>query len=698
MKENQRSFRRALKAGLAAVAGLAIGGAAIAQVIVLPEPPALTGIAPPAPDLAAYVADDHALLILGKALFWDQAIGSNDVACASCHFHAGADNRIKNQLNPGFLDRSKAEFDPDGDTRFGNSVGKTPTGGTAGPNYTLKRADFPLFKLENEADRDSPIAFETNDVVSSQGAMFGTYVGQYPQTRTPLDACTSEDFDPVFHVGPTNVRRVEPRHTPTVINAVYFRRNFWDGRANNFFNGVNPFGRRDPNALVARYDGGWSKVAVAIPNLSLASQAVGPITSELEMICRGRSLAEFGRKVLVRQPLARQKVHPQDSVLGPVVSKRTLNMGITGTYADWVKRAFKPVWWQGGPQPEGMPFPGYTQMEGNFSLFWGIAVARYQASLISDQAKYDKVKNGAASFTAQERKGLDLFRSSTTGCIFCHGGPLFSNATFPAAPAGKWLDRVPGASGRPHLIDEGFFNIGTRPTDEDLGVGGTDPFGKPLSLARQYMAAIDDNPANDGLIADPEVVAQIDACTLLIPFNNDAATKCRPTKAQIDAEEVSVDGAFKTPSLRNVELTGPFFHYGQYASLDEVMTFYRRGGDRRLITNPAPGDIRVDTTGRAPNPSNLSGAMVPLAISDEDAAAVVAFLKTLTDDRVRCEQGPFDHPSLRVQHGTEGNELALADTNGDGKIAEEHVELPAVGTSGLPGIGKTCLGSFESKL
>ncbi|CAA7625161.1 cytochrome-c peroxidase [Magnetospirillum sp. UT-4] len=684
---------------LAALGGLALANAALAQPIFqLPAPPSLKGVTPPAPDLTAYVKDDQALLILGKALFWDQAIGSHDVACASCHFHAGADSRVKNQLSPGILDRSKPEYDPDGDTSFGDAAGKMPSGAMAGPNYRLKRDDFPMFQLVDEANRDSAIKFQSNDVVSSQGAFFGQYIGQYPQTRTPLDACSSADFDPIYHVGMRNVRRVEPRHTPTTINAVYYRRNFWDGRASNFFNGATPFGERDGAALLAKYSGGWEQTKVAIPNLSLASQAVGPIVSELEMICRGRSLAEFGRKVLARQPLARQKVHPGDSVLGKVYSRKTLGQGITGTYADWVKRAFKPEWWQGGVEPAGMPAPGYSQMEGNFSLFWGIAVARYQASLISDDSKYDRAKASPATATlsAEETRGLDLFRSSQTGCIFCHNGPLFSNATFPAGPAGKWLDRVPGASGKVHLIDEGFFNIGTRPTDEDLGVGGTDPFGKPLSLARQYMAKHTTTTADDALIADPTLVDAIDGCTMLARFNTDAATKCAPTQAQIAAEEVAVDGAFKSPMLRNVELTGPYFHYGQYASLDEVLTFYRRGGDRRVVNQP--GDIRVDTTGKAPNPTNLSGAIVPLNITDADAKAIVAFLKTLTDDRVRCEQGPFDHPALRVAHGVEGDQHAVYDTNHDGKIDEEYVELPAVGATGLPGLGKACLGTFEDKL
>jgi cytochrome c peroxidase len=43
-----------------------------------------------------------AAIALGKALFWDQAAGSDGQACASCHFNAGADSRTRNQLNPGF--------------------------------------------------------------------------------------------------------------------------------------------------------------------------------------------------------------------------------------------------------------------------------------------------------------------------------------------------------------------------------------------------------------------------------------------------------------------------------------------------------------------------------------------------------------------------------------------------------------------
>ena len=67
---------------------------------------------------ATYLKNRDWAIVLGKALFWDTKIGSDGVACGSCHFHAGSDARTKNQLNPGV----NGFFDP------------TRTGG-GGPNY-----------------------------------------------------------------------------------------------------------------------------------------------------------------------------------------------------------------------------------------------------------------------------------------------------------------------------------------------------------------------------------------------------------------------------------------------------------------------------------------------------------------------------------------------------------------------------------
>src|SRR5947209_8157326 len=57
-------------------------------------------------NLGSFVQDKTAAVQLGKALFWDMQAGeSGQVSCASCHFHAGADNRDQNDLRPRGADR-----------------------------------------------------------------------------------------------------------------------------------------------------------------------------------------------------------------------------------------------------------------------------------------------------------------------------------------------------------------------------------------------------------------------------------------------------------------------------------------------------------------------------------------------------------------------------------------------------------------
>ena len=57
---------------------------------------------PPDPDnLDVFVRDREAAVRLGKALFWDEQVGSDGrVACATCHHQAGADSRITNRVAP----------------------------------------------------------------------------------------------------------------------------------------------------------------------------------------------------------------------------------------------------------------------------------------------------------------------------------------------------------------------------------------------------------------------------------------------------------------------------------------------------------------------------------------------------------------------------------------------------------------------
>ena len=78
----------------------------------------------------------------------------------------------------------------------------------------------------------------------------------------------------------------------------------------------------------------------------------------------------------------------------------------------------------------------------------------------------------------------------------------------------------------------------------------------------------------------------------------------------------SDNGKFKVPSLRNIELTAPYMHDGRFATLEEVIEFYNSG------IQQTPGLTLPLRSFAQPNTMNLSV---------EQRAALVAFLKTLTD-------------------------------------------------------------------
>ncbi|MBE2319387.1 di-heme enzyme [Solirubrobacter sp. CPCC 204708] len=88
-------------------------------------------------------------------------------------------------------------------------------------------------------------------------------------------------------------------------------------------------------------------------------------------------------------------------------------------------------------------------------------------------------------------------------------------------------------------------------------------------------------------------------------------------------------GAFKAPSLRNVEVTAPYMHDGSIPTLEAAVDHYANGG--RLITDgPLAGDGRAN-----PYKDPLISEIV---LEPGDKADLVAFLKTLTDKRVLTDK------------------------------------------------------------
>lgn len=91
-------------------------------------------------------------------------------------------------------------------------------------------------------------------------------------------------------------------------------------------------------------------------------------------------------------------------------------------------------------------------------------------------------------------------------------------------------------------------------------------------------------------------------------------------------------GAFKPSSLRNLELTAPYMHDGRFATLEEVVRFYDEGVTATPNLHPALRDA--------------AGAPLRLGLSDADEAALVAFLRTLTDPTL-ADEPRFADPFAR---------------------------------------------------
>ncbi|HWB99697.1 MAG TPA: c-type cytochrome, partial [Bryobacteraceae bacterium] len=82
-------------------------------------------------------------------------------------------------------------------------------------------------------------------------------------------------------------------------------------------------------------------------------------------------------------------------------------------------------------------------------------------------------------------------------------------------------------------------------------------------------------------------------------------------------------GAFKTPTLREIEHTAPYMHDGSLKTLEEVVDYYNKGG--------------------VPN-RNLDERIKPLHLTDQEKADLVAFLRSLSGEGWQKIQPPTKFP------------------------------------------------------
>lgn len=112
---------------------------------------------------------------------------------------------------------------------------------------------------------------------------------------------------------------------------------------------------------------------------------------------------------------------------------------------------------------------------------------------------------------------------------------------------------------------------------------------------------------------------------------------------------------FRVPSLRNVELTGPWFRHGQAESLREVVLFHAMAGhepdaaleperhaiwERYIGGHATGGDVITFT------PEQLDERLVPVALTDAEVDDIVAFMRSLTDRTLDGRADPTVPDSL----------------------------------------------------
>jgi cytochrome c peroxidase len=166
----------------------------------------------------------------------------------------------------------------------------------------------------------------------------------------------------------------------------------------------------------------------------------------------------------------------------------------------------------------------------------------------------------ARTLDAREVAGLELFLSGRTVCLTCHHGPRFS--------------------------DGQFHNIGTG----ELGRDGEDL----------------------GRFTGRELVRNSEF-NCVSPFSDPEHPRdCRQIEGAF-ANEITrlVRGSFRTPGLRNLPATAPYFHDGRFASLEEVLGYYRTPPDKSAVFHELPKQ---------------------LDLSDDEIANLASFLRALAAD------------------------------------------------------------------
>ncbi|HEY0378333.1 MAG TPA: cytochrome c peroxidase [Pyrinomonadaceae bacterium] len=191
------------------------------------------------------------------------------------------------------------------------------------------------------------------------------------------------------------------------------------------------------------------------------------------------------------------------------------------------------------------------------------AIASFERTQLSGNSPFDRFMAGDENaLSDSQKRGFELFRGKAR-CAECHA---FSSAA-------------------PFFTDFRFHNTGIATKDKN--------FHQLARIAQQIKTTDSDSTHALDLLAHSEGFTELGRYIV---------TKQR--------EEI---GAFKTPTLRDVELTAPYMHNGSKKTLLDVVRFYNKGGEVNL---------------------NLDQRIGPLRLTEEEMSNLVEFMRALTSDDV----------------------------------------------------------------
>ena len=191
------------------------------------------------------------------------------------------------------------------------------------------------------------------------------------------------------------------------------------------------------------------------------------------------------------------------------------------------------------------------------------AIAAYERTQLSGNSPFDRFLAGDATAMSQiQKRGWELFQHKAQ-CITCH---TYSSAS-------------------PFFTDFRFHNTGVAMNERN--------FDQLATNASKIDFSVPDGVSALGPLAHTEGYSELG-------------------RFLVTTQSKDI-GAFKTPTLRDCELTTPYMHNGSFKTLLDVVRFYNHGGER----NP-----------------NLDERMRPLNLTDEEMSCLVEFLRALTSDDV----------------------------------------------------------------